>query len=144
MSNSKSYIKLLSKGDIDNMLPLVFQLNKAYEESQMRIYLEEMFNYETYVCFGLFLEEQLIGITSGWTATKLYSGKQLEIDNVIVDSEFQSNGYGKFMEKAIVIWCKERNYNSVELNTYVKNSGSHKFYFNQGYKIIGYHFEKKL
>ena len=33
---------------------------------------------------------------------------------------------------------------TVELNTYVTNDRSHKFYFNQGYSILGYHFQKEL
>jgi len=144
MSESQVHIKLLTIKDIPGILPLVLQLNKEYKEVQMLIYLNEMFEYKTYTCFGLFLEEELIGVTSGWTTTKLYSGKQLEIDNVIIDTKHQSKGYGKIMEEQITDWCKDRNYKSIELNTYVRNSRSHKFYFNQGYEIIGYHVEKEL
>ncbi len=136
--------KTLSKTDIPDILQLVLQLNKDYKKSQMLIYLNEMFEYKTYTCFGLFLDGALIGVTSGWTTTKLYSGKQLEMDNVIIDSTLQSKGYGKFLEEEICNWCRSRGYKSVELNTYVKNSRSHKFYFSQGYQIIGYHFEKEL
>jgi len=144
MKQENLHTKALSITDIPEILPLVLQLNKDYKEAQMLIYLNEMFEYETYSCFGFFIDEELIGVTSGWTTTKLYSGKQLEIDNVIIDAIHQSKGYGKIMEEQISEWCKERNYKTIELNTYVRNSRSHKFYFNQGYEIIGYHFEKDL
>lgn len=88
-----------------------------------------MFTHKTNTCFGLFLKETLIGVTSGWTTTKLYSGKQLEIDNVVIDMKHRSKSYGKYFEEAICKWCKEKGY---------------KFYFNQWYEIIGYHFEKEL
>jgi hypothetical protein len=41
-------------------------------------------------------------------------------------------------------WARQHKCQSVELNTYVQNPRSHKFYFNQGHSIIGYHFQKKL
>lgn len=50
----------------------------------------------------------------------------------------------KIFEEEICKWCRSRAYKSIELNTYVRNPRSHKFYFNQGYEIIGYHFEKAL
>lgn len=136
--------KILERGNIDEMLPLVLQLNSKYVETIMVEYLNEMFDYNTYKCFGIYIKDKLIGLSSGWTTTKLYSGKQLEIDNVIIDQNLQSNGYGKFLEEKISEWCRSRGYKSIELNTYVRNSRSHKFYFNQGYEIIGYHFEKSL
>lgn len=136
--------KILERGNIQEMLPLVLQLNSKYTKELMLKYLNEMFDYDTYSCFGIYEGSKLIGLSSGWTTTKLYSGKQLEIDNVVVDENIQSRGYGKFMEAEICKWCKERNYESIELNTYVRNFRSHKFYFNQGYEIIGYHFEKSL
>jgi len=144
MTASKLSIKLLSKEDIPEILPIILQLNTEYKEVLMQVYLNEMFEYKTYTCFGLFLENKLIGVTSGWTSTKLYSGKQLEVDNVVIDSKYRSSGYGKFFEEEIENWCVERNYKSIELNSYVRNARSHKFYFNQGYEIIGYHFEKEL
>lgn len=136
--------KILNRGNIDKMLPLVLQLNSKYERDTMSRYLNEMFDYDTYVCFGIYSNEELIGLSSGWTTTKLYSGKQLEIDNVVIDQAHRAKGYGKFFEKEICKWCKERDYQSIELNTYVGNSRSHKFYFKEGYVIIGYHFEKVL
>lgn len=138
------HIKLLTKEDIPAILPIILQLNKEYKEVLMQVYLNEMFEYKTYTCFGLFLRNQLIGVTSGWTTTKLYSGKQLEVDNVVIDYQHRSKSYGNFFEEEIEAWCKSRNYKTIELNTYVGNSRSHKFYFNQGYEIIGYHFEKEL
>jgi len=39
--------KILNKGNIDEMLPLVLQLNKEYKEASMIEYLNEMFDYDT-------------------------------------------------------------------------------------------------
>lgn len=40
--------------------------------------------------------------------------------------------------------ARERGCETSELNTYVNNHRSHKFYLNEGYVIKGYHFLKKL
>ncbi|WP_010181813.1 GNAT family N-acetyltransferase [Aquimarina agarilytica] len=143
MSSKTPNVRLLAITDIDKMIPLALQLGD-YNEEQIRTYINEMFAYGNYVCFGFFVSNELIGLTSGWTTTRFYCGKQLEIDNVVIDAKHQSKGYGRIFESEIKAWCFERGYDTIELNSYVFNSRSHKFYFNQDYKIIGYHFQKKL
>ena len=103
-----------------------------------------MFTFHNYKCFGFFEENKLIGVSSGWLSVRLYSDKQLEIDNLIVDPEIQSKGYGKLFLNEIELWAKKEGCKTIELNTYVQNTRSHKFYFNQGFHILGYHFQKEL
>ena len=110
----------------------------------MRIYLAEMFNYPTYHCFGLWQKGKLIAMSNGWITVRFYSGKQLEVDNVIVDPEIRSQGVGKYFFAEIQQWAVENGCKTIELNTYVQNSKSHKFYFNEGYAILGFHFQKVL
>ena len=137
-------IKILSNNAIDNIAILTQQLNPNKELSVLKAYLKEMFSYNNYYCFGLFMNNKLIGVSSGWETIKLYSGKQLELDNVVIDTEYRSKGYGQLFFKLIEEWVKKNYFNTIELNTYVKNSASHKFYFNNGMKIIGYHFQKEI
>ncbi len=40
--------------------------------------------------------------------------------------------------------AKNKGCNTSELNTYVQNYSSHKFYYNHGYQIYGCHFYKTL
>ena len=75
---------------------------------------------------------------------RLYSDKQLEIDNVIIDDSIQSNGYGQLFMNEIESWAILNNCKTIELNTYVQNDRSHKFYFNLGFSILGFHFHKQL
>ena len=41
-------------------------------------------------------------------------------------------------------YVKGKGYEAIELNTYVQNYPSHKFYYNLGFEILGYHFLKKI
>ena len=69
-----------------------------------------------YRCFALFNKKELIGISSGWTTIRVYCGKHLELDNVIIDAEIQSKGFGKWFITKIEEWSKEQAYNCIGLN----------------------------
>ena len=137
-------VKILNKEYISQILYLTKQLNPTIAISELESRQLQMFEFENYKCFGLFQNDQLIGVSSGWITVRLYSGKQLEIDNFIIDSTIQSKGFGKLFINEIESWAKSNNCKTVELNTYVQNDRSHKFYFNQGFRILGFHFQKLL
>jgi len=103
-----------------------------------------MFQLENYHCFGFYDGEKLVGLSSGWITVRLYSGKQLEVDNVIIHTDERSKGYGKVFLRLLEDWAITNDCQTIELNTYVGNSRSHKFYFNEGYTILGFHFQKHL
>lgn len=126
------------------VLDLLKQLNPERDSKYLENTQKEMTNLSNYTCFGLYLNDELIGISSGWTTVRIYCGKQLELDNVIIDSKIQSQGYGKYFMNEIKDWSIKNDYKSIGLNTYVQNSRSHKFYFNEGFNILGLHFEKKI
>ncbi len=125
-------------------LDLLLQLNPKMDLRQIENAQIEMAKIPNYKCFGLFRDAELIGISSGWTTVRIYCGKQLELDNVIIDSKIQSKGLGKYFFDAIKKWSSTNDYQSIGLNTYVENARSHKFYFNQNFKVLGFHFEHKL
>jgi GNAT superfamily N-acetyltransferase len=68
----------------------------------------------------------------------------MEVDHVFIDDGYRNLGLGKQFFSWIYEYVKAKGYDSVELNTYVQNYPSHKFYYNEGFEILGYHFFKKL
>jgi GNAT superfamily N-acetyltransferase len=141
---SKIEFDILSSNEIVAIAKLGKQLNPKLSEEELQDYLIQMFAFDNYICFGVFQDGQLIGISSGWTTIRFYSGKQLEVDNVIIDETYQSKGVGKLFFEYIEDWAKKNSYKTIELNTYVQNSKSHKFYYNQGFSVLGFHFWKQL
>jgi len=123
---------------------LLIQLNPDKEEKYIQQIIEQMNTFKNYKCFGLYENDKIIGISSGWTSMRIYCGKQLELDNVIIDEKLQSKGLGTIFFNKIEEWALHKGYQSINLNTYVSNSRSHKFYFNQGFKILGFHFQKLI
>tara|TARA_B100000745_G_scaffold275618_1_gene205176 strand:- start:304 stop:732 length:429 start_codon:yes stop_codon:yes gene_type:complete len=137
-------ITLLTPSDLESILPLLCELNPKQTPQRLEQNMLDMLAYDNYFCFGLWEEQQLVALSGGWITTRLYSGKQLEIDNIVVDQNCRSKGYGEKLVEHIAEWSKQQGCITLELNTYVSNSRSHKFYFNQGMEIIGYRFQKYL
>ncbi len=139
-----THVKLINPEEyLPRILDLLQQLNPEMDRNYLENTQIQMTDIPNYNCFGLFRDNELIGISSGWTTVRIYCGKQLELDNVIIDSQLQSKGFGKYFINEIENWCVQNDYKSIGLNTYVENSRSHKFYFNEGFRILGFHFEKK-
>ncbi|MFV0566794.1 MAG: GNAT family N-acetyltransferase [Flavobacteriaceae bacterium] len=136
--------KILTVEYLDDIAELGQQLNPKLTLNETKAFLRQMFKFDNYTCFGAFLNNKLVGISSAWATVRLYSGKQLEVDNVIIDKRFQSKGIGKMFFEFIELWAKENEFETIELNTYVQNSKSHKFYFNLGFSILGFHFYKRI
>lgn len=126
------------------ILALTSEVNCGLSHVELNNRLEDMLSCPSYICFGLLCSDELVGISNGWLTTRFYCGRQLELDNVIVASEYRGKGYGKILLAEIESWARANRCRTVELNTYVTNSGSHKFYFDQGYRILGFHFQKVL
>ncbi|MCD0464335.1 GNAT family N-acetyltransferase [Flavobacterium sp. ENC] len=106
-------------------------------------YLSEMVPHN-YIQIGVFEGETCVGITGCWSATKLWTGKYLEIDNFVVNPNQRSKGIGKLLtdyieQKAIGLECS-----SIVLDAFTGNFAAHRFYYNQGYGPKGFHFVKIL
>jgi len=153
-SNETLEFRVLTVSDLDTIAPLANKLHPHMQLATVRAYLHEMFQLPTYHCFGLWQHaansesrsnpSKLIAMSNGWITIRIYSGKQLEVDNVIVDPDLRSKGVGKFFFRHIDQWAIQNGCQTIELNTFVQNAKSHKFYFNEGYKILGFHFQKQL
>lgn len=136
--------KIIPKDDILSIIPLVDKLNNySVSRDVLEQRLLEM-NSQNYECAGIYDNEKLIGICGLWYCTRHYSGKSVEPDHVYIDNDFRGQGLGKAFFKWIYEYTKSKGCESIELNTYVSNYDSHKFYYNEGFKILGYHFLKKL
>ena len=93
---------------------------------------------------AIFEENKCIGISGYWINTKLYSGKYLEMDNVVVLPEYRSKGIGKLLCDWCINKAKENNCKKVMLDAYLENEKAHKFYEREGFIKRGYHFIKSL
>tara|TARA_R110002020_G_scaffold293535_5_gene509131 strand:- start:50146 stop:50574 length:429 start_codon:yes stop_codon:yes gene_type:complete len=137
-------IKRLFKEDINTFQPLIKALmNNNIEDEVLRERLHEMFK-QNYECYGIYWDDKLVGVFGLWFAIRHYAGKTCEADHVYIDDSYRNKGIGKEVFAWIFEYAKSKGCETSELNSYVSNYPSHKFYMNQGYDILGYHFLKKL
>jgi GNAT superfamily N-acetyltransferase len=136
--------KILSVSYIKEMIPLMQKFTEyKFSDEILEQRFNEMFT-QNYECAGIFYDNKLIGISGMWFCTRHYSGKSVEVDHVYIDDNFQGQGLGSQFFEWIYNYVKQKGCETIELNTYVQNHASQKFYYNQGFKILGYHFVKKL
>ncbi|MDW5290437.1 GNAT family N-acetyltransferase [Formosa sp. PL04] len=134
----------LQRDELSEIIPLMqkFTQNKHSDELLFERF-SEMFE-QNYECIGVFDMDILIGICGLWFSTRHYVGKSVEIDHVFIDDTYRSKGVGKQFFTWIYDYAKSKGCEAAELNTYVQNHPSHKFYYNEGFNILGYHFLKKM
>ncbi|RIA08793.1 acetyltransferase (GNAT) family protein [Flavobacteriaceae bacterium MAR_2010_72] len=136
--------KIIDASEINSIIPLVQKLtNHKFSDALLQERFAEMVT-QNYECAGVYDGDTLIGISGMWYCTRHYAGKSMEIDHVFIDDAYRNKGLGKQFFKWMYDYVKAKGYASVELNTYVQNYPSHKFYYNEGFEILGYHFFKTL
>lgn len=136
--------KIIEKSQINSVIPLIQKLsdNKT-SEAVLKQRFAEMVT-QNYECAVLYDGEKLIGVAGMWFCTRHYSGRSVELDHVFIEDGYRRKGLGKQFMKCIYDYVGQKGCQAVELNTYVQNYPSHKFYMNEGFEILGYHFLKKL
>lgn len=100
-------------------------------------------DHDHYLPIGAFLGDQLIGFGGAWIATKIWCGRYLEIDNIVVHPEHRDEGVGGALMNQFESIAKERGCNITVLDSYSSNHDSHRFYHRHGYEIWGFHFVKQ-
>ena len=136
--------RMIASTDLGSMLPLLYTLNNgAISEELLNERILEMAE-QNYECLGMYKGNDLIGICGMWFQTRHYAGKSCEIDHVIIDNAYRGLGIGNKMMEFVYDHAKSKGCRWVELNTYVDNFASHKFYNNQNFVAKGYHFVKDI
>lgn len=136
-------IKILEKEQIFDIIPLLKQLNDKTPTTLLKSRLLEMVE-QNYECAVMYDSTKLIGLCGIWYMTRHYIGKSMEVDHVIIDNTYRGQGLGKIFFNWIYDHALSKGCEASELNTYTGNPKSHKFYYNEGYDIYGFHFLKVL
>ena len=95
-----------------------------------------------YQLFGAFIGGQLLGVAGAWIATKVWCGKYLEIDNIVVDPTRRSSGVGSLLIGHLEEIARQSGCDIMVLDSYTANHASHRLYHRAGFHIGGFHFLK--
>jgi len=134
-------IKLIPNENLLIALPLLKELNQKTPDELLRKRLLEMAE-QHYKCIGMYLNGELIGMSGLWFLTRHYCGKTVEPDHVVISKNHRNKGLGKKLFDWIYNYAQSIGYEATELNTYIENTKSHRFYENEGFKKLGFHYLK--
>lgn len=143
MGASEIIIRQIEINQLDQILPLVAQLNKDVSLDVLKSRLT-MMTTKGFQCLGAYKEEKLVGVAGYWLGYRFWGGKYIDIDNFVVDENHRSHGIGNKLMEALEKIAEKENCEISVLDTYTQNHRSHKFYHQKDYQIVGFHFYKKL
>lgn len=125
------------------MYRLIKQLNKSMTPAKYERLLADM-KPRGYRCVGAFMDGKLVGVSGFWVSVRFWCQKYIDIDNVVVDEAIRSKGIGAKMIAWIEKEGRRQKCDMAMLDCYTTHHQSHRFYFREGYSILGYHFTKDL
>ncbi len=136
-------IELTTIEEMMEQFPLIQQLYPDYSTEKYHDLLSAMLpnNYKQLIVVANGIT---IGLAGFWIGTKLWSGKYLELDNVVVHEDFRSKGIGSIMTDYLNQKAMDEQCNMIVLDAFSTNFGAHKFYMNHGFVPKGFHFIKFL
>jgi GNAT superfamily N-acetyltransferase len=132
---------------LEEMLEQLPVLQELYPSLTLEAYEKDLINMlpnNQYGQIAVFEGETCLGLTGYWIGTKLWCGKYLEIDNLIVSEKQRSTGVGKRMFEYLAAKATQENCTMMALDSYTSNFKAHKFFYNQSFAPKGFHFIRVL
>jgi GNAT superfamily N-acetyltransferase len=136
-------IELKGKETMLNYLEIIQELYPEMDRSLYETYLDQMLG-SNYGQILVTINDKPAAISGYWRSVKLWCGRYLELDNVIVSEEFRGKGIGKLIQNYLEEKARNEQCNIMVLDAYTRNFKAHKFYYNEGYVPKGFHFIKDL
>jgi GNAT superfamily N-acetyltransferase len=136
-------IRKLLDSELKIIVPLLHQRNPALSLELLGTRVAEMGS-QGFQCVAAFSQGRLIAMAGFWIKTRYHTGKLIEPDAVFVDSEFRSHGIGDQLMKWVYDYGRTQGCLGSELHCYTSNTSAHRFWLNQGFEIIAFHFGKNL
>ena len=135
--------ELVDKEEMLKYLPVLKELYPSLTAEEYSRELDEMLPCR-YGQVAAFEEDECVAICGFWIGNKLWIGKYLELDNIVVRESHRSQGVGKLMFDFLERKAFEQQCKMLSLDSYTSNFKAHKFFYNEGYVPKGFHFVKLL
>lgn len=134
---------LYDKQQMLQHLDVLQELYPSLTADQYAAELELMLPHN-YSQLAVFDHATCVAICGVWIGNKLWIGKYLELDNIVVKASYRSKGVGELIFRTLEQKALDENCNMLALDSYTGNFKAHKFFYNQGFGPKGFHFIKLL
>ena len=131
--------ELIDKEEMLKNLPVLQDLYPSLTLSEYSSELDVMLPHN-YGQVGVFEGDICLGLSGFWIGTKLWCGKYLELDNIVVSKTQRSQGIGKLLFDFLHKKALENDCTMLSLDSYTTNFNAHKFFYKEGFAPKGFHF----
>ena len=128
---------------MEPLYPLIRQLSPGVTEERYVHFLDDMLAHG-YRMAAVFENDVCIGLSGFWVSTKIYSGRYMELDNVVIDAAHRSRGIGKMLYDFLLDIALREGCEIIMLDAYLENEKAHAFYEREGFVKRGYHFLNRI
>jgi ribosomal protein S18 acetylase RimI-like enzyme len=136
-------VVLTDKAGMLDCFCLIRQLNPGLLIQEYESLLDEMLK-QGYRQAVAVMDGKKAGVCGYWINTKIYSGKYVELDNVVVDENRRGMKIGEMLCAYVIDLAMQQNCRVAMLDAYIENEKAHTFYERMGFNKKGFHFVKKL
>jgi ribosomal protein S18 acetylase RimI-like enzyme len=138
-------IRLIEPAETNAAIALLQDLNPDVARDELARRLQAMqVDHPHYQLFGVFDGADLRGVSGCWIGTRIWCGRYLEIDNLVIDPALRNRGAGTAMIRHFENLARKEDCAVVLLDSYTNNHASHRLYHRMGFEIWGFHFVKPL
>jgi len=138
-------LRILTATDLEAASELLVFLNPETPAQTVAARLHTILtDHSHYRIIGAFSGKTLVGVASAWIATKIWCGRYLEIDNLVVAPSHRSMGIGRLLIQWLEGLAATEACNTVVLDSYTANCPAHRLYHRLGFEIWGFHFVKPI
>jgi GNAT superfamily N-acetyltransferase len=143
--NDVIFFRPLVSADLAGAADLLALLNAETPLPLIAERLETLLtDHDHYQLIGAFSNKTLVGVAGAWVATKIWCGRYLEIDNLVVADSHRSSGIGSQLIAHLEAMARARDCKILVLDSYTANTPSHRLYHRLGFEIWGFHFVKPV
>lgn len=126
----------------DEMLRVFDLIKELYPDMTVEEYSEqlELMIPHNYSMISVNERNKNVGLAGLWIGNKLWCGKYLEIDHIVVSKEWRSKRVGAMIIDYAKTLAKTRGCKSLGLDSFTHNHDSHRFFYREGFIAKGFHF----
>jgi GNAT superfamily N-acetyltransferase len=107
--------------------PVLVQLRDGLTEETYLEYLQEMQD-EGYRLFALYEDEAIVSLAGVAVRTNFYNGRHLFVYDLVTRADRRSMGYGTQLMDFVTEWARDRDCESVTLESGLWRDDAHRFY----------------
>ena len=143
MSLEYTTVELNTKEQMLSAYKIMHELYPELTQEEYSKNLDEMIP-KSYKQVLVLNNEEMIGLSGYWIGTKLWCGKYLEMDNVVVSENYRGKGVANLLSEKLHEVAQVNNCKMMCLDAYTENLPALKFYVKAGFVPRGFHYIKHL